>query len=59
MMLPYNGWELTRSARFGLRFGLRFLCYFQEPVLRLALNPYCTHTLLKTQRGALSGLATG
>ena len=54
-----NGWELTCAARFGQRLGLRFLCCLQEPVLRLALNPYCTHTLLKTQRGAASGLATG
>jgi len=47
-----NGWELTCGARCGLRFGLRFSYCLQEPVLRLALNPDCTLSLLKTQRGA-------
>ena len=58
-LLLYNGWELSREHRFGLRFGLRFSCCLQEPVLSLALNPYCTHSLQKTRRGCESGLATG
>jgi len=33
-----NGWELTCEHRFGLRFGLRFVCCLQESALRLALN---------------------
>src|SRR3989338_3990431 len=46
----------ARRSRFmakggcGLRVGSRFLCCLQEPVLRLALNPDCTFSLLKTQR---------
>jgi len=54
-----GGSRFVTKAGCGLRFGLRFLCCLQEPVLRLALNPDCTPSLLKTQRGAALGLATG
>src|SRR3990172_8936430 len=55
----YNGWELTCGARCGLRLQLRCCCWLMKPQNRLALDLKCTFSLLKTQRGAPSGLATG
>jgi len=55
-MLP-NGWELQPEADPLLAETCQRR--FHKTSLRLALDPDCTLSLLKTQRGAPSGLATG